>query len=116
MRTYRNEPSVPFAFCVFFVACFIFFFYFYIHISRGAAAATAEKLANDKEGEKQSRLQIAAAMKEAKVTEQQRAKKQQQLRKQATHLENIREKAEKALQEANAIRAKSDGAHHPIWL
>lgn len=75
-----------------------------------AAAATAEKLALDeKKAEKQSRLQAVAAMKEAKTLEQQRAKQLQrqaaQHRNQAAHLQSIKEKAERTLQEANAIKS-----------
>jgi len=74
-----------------------------------AAAATVEKLALDsQEAERQARLQTIAAIKEVKKTEQQRSKKHQhqmaQQRKHATHLHSLKEKAELALKEANAIR------------
>jgi len=78
-----------------------------------AAAATVAKLACDtKEVEKQARLQTLTAIKEVKKTEQQRSKKiQQQLTQQrnhATHLNSLKDKAEMALREANAIRAKAE--------
>jgi len=77
------------------------------------AAATAEKIAADeREAEKQARLLACAAMKDAKVLEQQRAKKQQrqeaQQRHQVAHLQNIREKTEMTLQAANAVRSKTE--------